>query len=61
MASKNLKVHTGFRITKENLDFIEKTGNKLGLNKTNVLDMFITILRKDPKVASSLIQKAFLK
>ena len=61
MASKDLKVHTGFRISKENLDFIERTGDNLGLNKTNVLDMFITILRKEPKVVSSLIQKAFLK
>jgi len=58
MATKDLKIHTGFRLSKQNLQFIEKTGSSLGLNKTNVLDMFITILRKDPKVLSSLIQKA---
>jgi hypothetical protein len=61
MPSKELKIHTGFRLSKQNLVFIEKTGKSLGLNKTNALEMLITIIRNDPETIKSLIQKALAK
>ncbi|PLX05456.1 MAG: hypothetical protein C0598_14650 [Marinilabiliales bacterium] len=61
MPDDNLKIHTGFRISKSNLDFIENTGKNLGLTKTGVVDMFITILRNNPSDLAQLIQKAVKK
>lgn len=58
MVKKDTKIHTGFRLSKENISFIEKTGNSLGLNKTNTLDMLITIIRNNPGKLSSLIHDA---
>ncbi len=58
MTTKDNKIHTGFRLSRQNIQFIEKTGNSLGLNKTSMLDMLITIMRKDPKALTNLIQKA---
>ena len=52
------KIHTGFRLSRQNLQFIEKTGISLGLNKTNTLDMLITIMRNNPKALTNLISKA---
>ena len=61
MSTKDNKIHTGFRISRQNLQFIEKTGESLGLNKTSMLDMLITIMRNDPQALSRLIQKAISK
>ena len=58
MADKDIKIHTGFRLSRKNLQFIEKIGSSLGLNKTNALDLLITVLRNDPKALSNLISKA---
>jgi len=58
MSDDKLKIHTGFRISKRNLDFIENTGKNLGLTKTGVVDMFITILRNNPNELGQLLQKA---
>lgn len=58
MSDDNLKIHTGFRISKPNLEFIENTGKNLGLTKTGVVDMFITILRNNPNALGQLLQKA---
>lgn len=58
MPDKDLKIHTGFRLSKQNIDFIEDTGNSLGLNKTSTLDMLLTIIRKNPNTLSELIKKA---
>ncbi len=58
MPESKLKVHTGFRISRENIKFIESTGEKLGLNKTAVVDMLITIIRNNPGTLKQLIQKA---
>ncbi len=55
---KQKKVLTGFRLSEGNVKFIEDTGKKLGINKTSVLDMMITVVRKDKKFLSGLIQKA---
>ena len=58
MPTKNNKIHTGFRLSQQNLQFIEDKGKSLGLNRTNMLDMLITIMRNNPKALSNLIQKA---
>ncbi|NQU35068.1 MAG: hypothetical protein HQ521_17720 [Bacteroidetes bacterium] len=58
MSDKDIKIHTGFRLSRKNLQFIEKIGSSLGLNKTNALDLLITVLRNDPKALSNLISKA---
>lgn len=58
MQGKDNKIHTGFRLSRQNLQFIEKTGNSLGLNKTSMLDMLITIMRNNPQALSSLIKKS---
>lgn len=58
MPDNNHKIHTGFRISKDNIKFIESTGQNLGLNKTAVVDMLITIIRKNPGTLQNLIQKA---
>ena len=55
---KQKKVLTGFRLSEGNVKFIEDTGKKLGINKTSVLDMMITVVRKDKQFLSGLIQKA---
>jgi len=52
------KVLTGFRLSEENLKFIEETGGKLGINKTSVLDMLLTMIRKDKGMLTALIRKA---
>ncbi len=56
--NKQKKILTGFRLTEGNVRFIEDTGKKLGINKTSVLDMMITIVRKDKQLLSGLIEKA---
>jgi hypothetical protein len=58
MSENSLKIHTGFRISRENIKFIETTGKSLGLNKTAVVDMLITIIRNNPGALKQLIQKA---
>ncbi len=58
MPTKDNKIHTGFRLSQQNLKFIEDKGKSLGLNRTNMLDMLITIMRNNPKAVSNLIQKA---
>jgi len=58
MVKKDNKIHTGFRLSQQNIKFIEKTGNSLGLNKTNTLDMLITIIRTNPDTLTKLITKA---
>jgi archaellum biogenesis protein FlaJ (TadC family) len=55
---KENKILTGFRLSEGNLKFIEETGEKLGMNKTSVLDMLLTILRKDKGIMTDLIRKA---
>jgi|AntAceMinimDraft_15_1070371.scaffolds.fasta_scaffold10643_1 hypothetical protein len=61
MPTKDNKIHTGFRLSRQNLQFIEKSGESLGLNKTNMLDMIITMIRNNPEELTSLIQKAIKK
>ncbi len=58
MSAKENKVLTGFRLSKKNIEFIDKIGGSLGLNRTSVLDMFITIIRRNNDVLMGLIKNA---
>ncbi len=55
---KDKKILTGFRLSEGNMKFIEDTGKKLGINKTSALDMLLTVMQKDKRMLTSLIQKA---
>jgi hypothetical protein len=55
---KEKKVHTGFRITKENLDLLKFYEKNLGLNRTGVLELILTISGRDKKMMLSLLKKA---
>jgi biotin operon repressor len=61
MSGKENKIHTGFRLSKNNVDFIQKISDSLGLTRTNVVDMIITILRNDKTLLSELIKKQIEK
>ncbi|MCD6178347.1 MAG: hypothetical protein J7K39_00435 [Bacteroidales bacterium] len=56
--SKEKKVHTGFRITKENLELLKFYEKNLGLNRTSVLELILTISGRDKKMMLSLLKKA---
>lgn len=58
MRKGNKKILTGFRLSEGNLKFIEETGEKLGMNKTSVLDMLLTVIRRDKEVLTDMIRKA---
>lgn len=58
MAGDQKKILTGFRLSENNMRFIEDTGKRLGLNKTSALDMLLTLMRKDKKLLSDLVRKA---
>lgn len=58
MKKENKKVLTGFRLSESNLKFIEDTADKLGMNKTSVLDMLLTLIRRDKGMLTDLIRNA---
>jgi len=55
---KEKKIHTGFRITKENHDLLKFYEKSLGLNRTGVLELILTVSGKDKKMMLSLLKKA---
>lgn len=59
--SVDLKVHTGFRLTKENYKLLENLEKDLGINKTGVVNMILTLIEKDKSVLVNLIQSAIVK
>ncbi len=61
MPGKDNKIHTGFRLSQQNIKFIEDKGKLLGLNKTNMLEMMITLMRNNPKALSELIKNTFVE
>ncbi|MCD4774041.1 MAG: hypothetical protein K8R41_11735 [Bacteroidales bacterium] len=61
MSNKERKIHTGFRLSKQNLKCVEDMGDSLGLNNTNVVDMILTIIRKDKSLFVKLIQNALME
>lgn len=55
---KEKKIHTGFRITKENHDLLKFYEKSLGLNRTSVLELILTVSGKDKKMMLTLLKKA---
>jgi hypothetical protein len=55
------KVHTGFRLTKNNYKLLEELENDLGINKTSIMNMILTLIKKDKSVLIGLIKSAIKK
>ena len=45
--STELKIHTGFRLTKNNYKLLENLEKDLGINKTSVVNMILSLIEKD--------------
>ena len=56
--SAELKIHTGFRLTKNNYKLLEDLENDLGINKTSVINMILSLIKKDKSVLINLIKAA---
>ena len=56
-----LKIHTGFRLTKNNYKLLEDLENDLGINKTSVINMILSLIKKDKSVLINLIKSAIAK
>ena len=56
----DLKIHTGFRLTSDNYKLLEKLEGDLGLNKTGVVNMILTLIDNDRNVLVNLISKAIV-
>jgi biotin operon repressor len=54
---KDQKIHTGFRLSKPNIDFVEKVASNLGLTRTNVVDMILTLVRSDQEILMKMIKE----
>ena len=55
------KIHTGFRLTKNNYKLLEELENDLGINKTSVMNMILNLIKKDKAVLIELIKSAIAK
>lgn len=55
---KEKKIHTGFRLSKENHELLQYYEKNLGINKTNVLELILTISAKDKKMMLALLKNA---
>ena len=56
--SNELKIHTGFRLTKNNYKLLEDLENDLGINKTSVINMILSLIKKDKSILINLIKSA---
>ena len=55
---KEKKIHTGFRITKENHELLEFYEKNLGINRTSVLELILKISGHDKDMMLNLLKKA---
>jgi len=55
------KVHTGFRLTKTNYKLLEDLEKDLGINKTSVINMILSLIKKDKTVLINLLKSAIKK
>jgi len=55
------KIHTGFRLTKNNYKLLEDLENELGINKTSVINMILSLIKKDKSILINLIKSAITK
>jgi len=63
MSTKNkdhtdAKIHTGFRLSKNNYKLLEELEDDLGINKTSVINMILSLIKKDKSVLINLIKSA---
>ena len=58
MKRERKKVLTAFRLSEGNLKFIDETGLKLGMNRTSVLDMLLTVVKRDKALLTEMIRQA---
>ena len=56
--SNEIKIHTGFRLTKNNYKLLEDLEKDLGINKTSVINMILSLIKKDKSVLINLIKSA---
>jgi hypothetical protein len=56
--SAELKIHTGFRLTKKNYQLLEDLEKDLGINKTGVINMILSLIKKDKSVLVDLIKSS---
>jgi len=57
---KSNKIHTGFRLSKSNHDLLTYYQKTLGISKTSVLELLLTVVAKDKKLMLNLMSKAFM-
>jgi len=55
------KIHTGFRLTKKNYKLLEDLEKELGINKTSVINMILSLIKKDKSVLINLFKSAITK
>jgi hypothetical protein len=60
-SSTELKIHTGFRLSQENYKLLEKLEKDLGINKTSVVNMILSLIEKDKSILVNLIKSAIKK
>ena len=59
--STELKIHTGFRLTRNNYKLLEDLEKDLGINKTSVINMILSLIKNDKSVLINLIKSAITK
>lgn len=56
--NSELKIHTGFRLTPNNYKLLEDLEEDLGLNKTSIINMILSLIKKDKSILVNLIKSA---
>ncbi|NPD45201.1 MULTISPECIES: hypothetical protein [unclassified Lentimicrobium] len=57
---KQNKIATGFRLSPSNYKILEYYQKTLGISKTSVLELLLTVAAKDKKMMLKLLQKAVM-
>lgn len=57
---KNTKIHTGFRLSKSNHDLLTFYQKKLGISRTSVMELLLTVAANDKNLILNLMKKAVL-
>lgn len=57
---KQNKIQTAFRLSKSNVDLLSYYQKNLGISRTSVLELLLTVIAKDKKLMLKLMSKAFL-
>jgi hypothetical protein len=56
----NHKIHTGFRLTKSSHDILSYYQKHLGISRTSVLELLLTVAAKDKRMMLNLLKKAVM-